>query len=284
MKTSFCTIAFRKSPYAIFDIMTIISNIGYDAIEVWGNHLTDVDIEQLSKFMTDNKMTISMISPYMNFTGSLDEMKASLRSAEKYIATAKKLGCSRIRVFTGVEGSADVTKAKMDQALRGLGELCNMDPTIDFALETHPKTLVDNADSTISLIEKVDMANLKVNLDIYHMWEVHQEPLTVLDRLFPFITHIHAKNANLPPELSANNHPLLHDQEASQEIVGVTYLDEGQMDYTSFIKKLLDRGYDGHFSIEWFGHGVEQAARHELDYIESFIESDQTLKQDISQR
>jgi len=284
IKTSFCSIAFRKSPYNIFDIMTIISNIGYDAIELWGNHLTDIDIDHLREFMTDNDMTISMISPYMDFTDSLDEMKASLIRAEKFVETATKLSCRRIRVFTGIVGSAEATVAQTDQAVRGLKELCEIDASIDFALETHPKTLVDNVDSTIALIEKVGMDNLKVNLDIYHMWEVHQETLTVLDRLFQFTTHIHAKNANLPPELSANNHPLLHDKQAAQDIVDVTYLNKGQLEYDSFIEKLLDLGYDGYFSIEWFGHGVEQAARHELEFVESFTGSDQTLKQEISQR
>ncbi len=284
MKTSFCSIAFRKSPYNIFDIMTIISNIGYDAIEIWGNHLFDIDIDHLREFMIDNDMTVSMISPYMDFTGSTDDLKTSLGTAEKFIEIAKTISCQRIRVFTGLIGSNDATEAQIDQACKGLKELCKMDSTIDFALETHPKTLVDNVDSTISLIEMVDAANLKVNLDIYHMWEVHQETSEVFDRLFPYTTHIHAKNANLPPELSANNHPLLHDKQASQEIVGVTYLNGGQMKYNDFIKKLLASGYDGYFSIEWFGHGVEQAARHEHEFIKSFKEYDQALKHEISQR
>ncbi|HEX21661.1 MAG TPA: sugar phosphate isomerase/epimerase, partial [Actinobacteria bacterium] len=47
MKISFCSIAFRKSPKTILEIIPIIADLGYDAIEIWGNHFNDIPLADI---------------------------------------------------------------------------------------------------------------------------------------------------------------------------------------------------------------------------------------------
>lgn len=284
MKISFCSIAFRKSPYNIIDIITIISHVGYDAIEIWGNHFGKIPLREIKDALADNNIAVSMISPYMDFTDSLEKWNESVSVAEAYSQISREIECDKIRVFTGIVGSREASKEQWSRAVKGLKKICAENPGVIFALETHPKTLVDNIESTVKLIEDVGADNLKVNLDIYHMWEVHKDPLDVLNRLYPHVCHIHAKNADLPPKFSVNNHPLLHDKKATQNIIGVTYLKDGRMEYGDFIEKLLHTGFSGYFSVEWFGHHAEKAARHEIDYVDGFLKGNTyTLKLDRSQ-
>ena len=268
MKTSFCSIAFRKSPKNIADIIPIIADLGYDAIEVWGNHFGDIPLSDIVDLTKDHGLAVSMLSPYMDFTAGKESYRRSLETADDFLAKATVLGAPNIRVFTGFVGSADATPTEWSEAVAGLSQLSRMaaGSGINFALETHPKTLVDTVESTKRLLIDTDAENLRLNLDIFHMWEVHKEPLWVLGQLRPFVSHVHAKNADLPPMVDSH-HPLLHDKQGLQNIVGVTYLEDGKMYYPDFLKALELSDYDGYVSIEWFGENVIDAAGHELEYL-----------------
>lgn len=268
MKISFCSIAFRKSPMNITSIIPIIAYLGYDAIEIWGNHLHNSSLDNVNLALKKHRLAVAMVSPYFDFTAGKEKWKESLRAGDKFLETAAAVGSPNIRVFTGVVGSGEATDEQWSAAVKGLKHICRLASSakINLALETHPKTLVDTVESTLRLINDVAEDNLRVNLDIYHLWEVHGDPLWVLDKLQPFVCHVHAKNADLPPSTNSH-HPLLHDKQASQEIYGITYLNAGKMPYFDFIRKLHRSRFNGYFSIEWFGDHVIDAARHELAYV-----------------
>lgn len=274
MKISFCSIAFRKSPKTILDIIPIIADLGYDAIEIWGHHFGDIPLADIKDTLEASNLRVAMVSPYMDFTGSKENRHQSLATAEDFLEKAIILGSPNIRVFTGVVGSADATVEQWRSAVKGLKNICALaaNTGINFALETHPKTLVDKVDSTLRLLDDVSADNLRINLDIYHMWESHKDVIWVLEKLAPFISHIHAKNADLPPSLNGNN-PLLHDRQASQDIYGVTTLADGAMSYPAFIKALQSSDFNGYFSLEWFGENEEQAAKSELKYLRNILRS-----------
>lgn len=272
MKTSFCSIAFRKSSKKITDIVPIIADLGYDAIEIWGNHFGDLPLNDVVGCLNDNSLAVSMISPYMDFTAGSEGCRRSLETADKFLAIANALDAPNIRVFTGVVGSADATAEQWSDTVAGLKQLSRSaaGSGITFSLETHPQTLVDTVESTTRLLEAVGADNVRINLDIFHLWEVHRKPLWVLDRLRPFVSHIHAKNADLPPAVDSH-HPLLHDKQGLQDIVGVTYLKDGKMPYPEFLSALKHGGYEGYVSIEWFGDNIIDAARHELGYLRDVV-------------
>ncbi|MFQ5574874.1 MAG: sugar phosphate isomerase/epimerase family protein [Terriglobia bacterium] len=276
MRVSFCTIAFRHDTRLFPQIVNDVASLGYDGIEIWGGHLEvgQAELDTFGEVLDAAGVDVAMVSPYFDFTGGPAAWDRSLQEGRRYIEVATALGAPLIRVFTGTIGSDRAAVDDWSACAHGLSELCRAAEHrgISLALETHPSTLVDTVDSTLRLIETVNRPNLRVNLDIYHLWEVHQDAVSVLDALGPHVSHVHAKNAHYTREIKGRSpHPFVHDQKAGQDFKGITSLEEGEMDYGPFIKGLARDGFEGFVSIEWFGEDVERAAERELAYVRAQV-------------
>ena len=274
MRISFCSIAFRKLDLPLVAIIPRLAKIGYDGIEIWGNDLggTEDDIEEVAACLAENNMATPMISPYFNITGDSTEWNSTLSAAKTFFDYAVIFKAPLVRVFTGFLGSAEINKEVFDEAAKRLTQLCEIAErkNLSLALETHPKTLVDNIPSINNLLAAVDKPNLVLNLDIYHMWEIHQEPVWIWEQLKSRVRHIHAKNALIPPS-NGDDYPLFHDKQGLGEIGGITFLERGNMDYKPFLDALHRDGYNGWISVEWFGSDPFVAAEHEFHWLSELI-------------
>lgn len=288
MKFSFCSIAFRNQKVTLLEIVTLIAETGYDGIELWANHVNNkTNLETLKNVLKQNNLSVPMLAPYFDFTSGTDKWQQSIKTAEHFAELASFLNVPLIRAFTGIVGSAEATESQKRDCIKGLRQICQIAEKkgIIIALETHPSTLVDNIDSTLWLIENVGSENLKVNLDIYHMFEVYKDPIMVLDALFSHIVHVHAKNALFEPEQREQaKHPLLHDPQPKADFVGVESLASGEMDYAPFIQALANKNYNGYISVEWFGSNPMEAAPLELDYLNSIMLKDSKSAAEPSQQ
>ncbi len=266
MKISLCSIGFRRTAQTLSEIIPIVAAIGFDGIEIWGEHFAGTDPREIAALLSDSNLEASMISPYFDLTGTAAAREKSVSDADGFIAYAEAIDAPRIRVFTGVVGSLQADREQFDACAKALREVCDKAASsgVTMAPETHPKTLVDTVPGSLALLEAVDRPNLKLNLDIYHLWEIHFDPVAVLEWLFEHTAHVHAKNAKIPPN---SHYPLLHDQQASQDIIGVTPMAEGNMPYTGFLRSLKNKDFKGYVSVEWFGPDVEKTAASELAYL-----------------
>ncbi len=266
MKISLCSIGFRRTAKPLSDVIPIVADLGYDGIEIWGEHFQNTKPREVAAMLADAGLEASMISPYFDFTGTAAAREKSIADADGFIEYAAAINAPLIRVFTGVVGSLEASREQFDACAASLREVCDKAAAsgVGMALETHPKTLVDTVPGSLALLEAVDRPNLKLNLDIYHLWEIHFDPVAVLEWLFEHISHVHAKNAKIPPN---SHYPLLHDQQASQDIIGVTPMADGNMPYAGFLKSLNNKGFKGYVSVEWFGPDVEKTAAGELAYL-----------------
>jgi len=94
-------------------------------------------------------------------------------------------------------GSREATRRQWQRCIYALKTITNCAGKrgILFALETHPGQLMDNTSSTLRLIRKVGASNLKVILDIWHLFnEGGEDPLKATLALLPYVVHVHAKN------------------------------------------------------------------------------------------
>jgi 3-dehydroshikimate dehydratase len=275
MKISFCSIAFRKTAEPLTNIIPMVCEVGYDGIEIWGNHLASdgTDLPLIREALERHRLAVPMISPYFNVTGGESDWDRSRESARACLDYAVALKVPLIRTFTGFIGSEEADPDLWAAAAKRLALLCDMaaEANVALALETHPKTLVDTVPAIKRLLGAVDRPNLRLNLDIYHLWERHGDPLWVWSELKPYVRHIHAKNALIPPD--DGDYPLFHDKQGLQEIIEVTYLADGNMDYRPFLARLRNEEFGGWISIEWFGRDPLGAARHELDWLRSEMAS-----------
>lgn len=276
MKLSFCSIAFRQTKETLYGIIPVLAEIGYDGIEIWANHLGEnrSDLRDLGFFLEKYGLSVPMISPYFNITGNQAEWEATQASATKFYEYAQVLKAPFIRVFTGFLGSDEVDRKLWATAVKRLSLLCDLaaDCDLSLALETHPKTLVDNVPSTLRLLADVGRQNLFLNLDIYHMWEQHEDPVWIWNQLKPHVRHVHAKNAVIERR-SPEEYPLFHDKQGLQEIQEVTFLEDGTMDYKPFLATLISNDFEDFISVEWFGSDPVEAAKHELTWLTRFTQN-----------
>lgn len=274
MYKSLCSVAFRNEDLLINKIIDYTAKIGYESIEIWSKHIkSDYEIELAKEGISQNKINVSMVSPYFDFTGDEEYLIKSYNKAVRYIDIADELKSPFIRVFTGTISSDEISEKKYSQCVKILQELADIakEKGVGFAVETHPRTLVDTTIAAKKFINDVGKDNVGLNLDIFHLWEVDGDVIKILDMLFENVFHIHAKNAN---HIIAkdNESPLFyHEKKASQDFSGVTYLNEGEMKYDDFINRLLELNYKHAFSIEWFGEEPIKAANHELKYLKKYF-------------
>ncbi len=258
MKISLCSISFREEP--IEEIISQTAKLGYKGIEIFGEHLRKYlaaggELASLRELAAGYGLSIPVISPYFNFTGSDEEYRRSFELAKEFIGYAVRLGCPVIRTFVSNVGSARATPRQWKRCISVLREICGIAAQKDiiFALETHPGQLMDSTEMTLRLLREVDASNLKVLLDIWHLFnEGGDDPLGALEKLFPYVVHIHAKN-----------------MVRSKEGAKVVSLSKGDMDYDLFFRRLREKDYKGFISIEWFGDKPWEAAEHEINYLSS---------------
>lgn len=284
MKISFCSIAFRHRPLWLRDIIFIISEIGYDGIEIWGEHLKGYEtaLERLRKTLIHCNIEVSMLSPYFDFTGTYKKWWKSIEEGKKFIHFAKELNCSLIRCFTGKVPSEFATEKQFKSAVEGIRYLAKIakEENITLAIETHPNTLADTVKSTLKLIETINMENVKVNLDFYNLWEIERvDPLVALDQLFDHTVNIHAKNACIQ---GGRISPFHYVMDKKRRLTQIRYLkDGGDLDYDKIIYKLLEKGYKYYFAVETFEterHPI-RVAKDELFYLRNLINK---IKTEIS--
>lgn len=279
MKTSFCTIAYRNQRASLKDIIFKVSDCGYDAVEIWGHHISKASsLWDIKYALAITGIGVSVVSPYFNFTGNAGEWKKGIARAEYFIECASELGASAIRCFTGRIGSGAATAEQWRDCITGMRAIADMAGRkgVSVLIETHPDTLADTTASTLRLIKGIARENAGIIYDFYNMWET--EPDSLHDSfltLFPYVRHVHLKNAITGRE---KNSPfsLVHTKEP--DLSSISYLEEGDVDYHEFLELLRNKQYEGYVSIEWFGHDVDAAALHEYEYLRNNMRSTNAIK------
>lgn len=256
MKLSFCTISFRHRPMKLEDIIFIIGELGYDSVEIWGEHIKGYETSclKLHNLAKHKGLEVSMISPYFDFTSSSKEWNRSVINADKYIKIADALNCSYIRCFTGNVPSDLATEEQWDSCVRGIRKITQKirgkGLDIKLAIENHINTLADTPEAIERLLEEVDDENVGLALDFYNMWEINKmSPLELLDRFYSSTVHIHAKNAVLS---EGNICSFRYVMDEDRELPAIRTLDAGDLDYEEIFAELQRRNYSNHVSIECF--------------------------------
>lgn len=254
IKISFCTIAFRHRPMLLEDILFIISELGYDGVEIWSKHLEkyEASLDKIKNILKWQNLEVNMISPYFDFTRSYKKWYESIENAKKYICIAKELGCPLIRCFTGKVPSEFATEKQWNGCVEGIKYISRVAKKegITIAIETHPSTLADTISSTLKLIEKINEENVKINLDFYNLYEVdNTDPLTAIEKLYPYVVNIHAKNAVLS---EGRISPFRYVLGKNHMLKNIRYLSCGDLNYNLVLEELVKRGYNGYISIECF--------------------------------
>jgi sugar phosphate isomerase/epimerase len=261
VKISLCSIGGREAP--LEEAAALASRLNYEGIELYEPHVDRYlqeggTIGQLATLLADvHRLTPTVVSSYAKFLGGAEEFRSCLERFEnRLLPWATSLGQTPvpIRVFSDWIGSKEVTEAQRKAMAGGLRELAEL--AVPFGvvllLETHQQQPTDTTDATLRLLEDVGMDNVRINLDVFNLFQIGVEPLRTLEKLYPFTSNIHLKNGLLTGDGKAEYGKLLG---------------EGDMEFVPFLRALNTLGYDGWMGVEWFGPEFAEAAALEIDWL-----------------
>ena len=255
MKVSFCSIAYRHhDDLRLEQVAEAISSHGYDALEVWGNHLQAEGLAAVKALLARYGWPVPMISPYFDFTGTRAAWEQSINVAREFVDYAAALNCPLVRAFTGHVPSAEATPAQWHACAEGLRAVCDLAKPagIRIALETHPGQLLDTWPAVLRLLEATQRDNLGVN---YQPGTFPPDAdMEAIAHLGPHILHVHYNNPS----------PLTRRTTRGYEAAGFP-------NWVRIIEALAQRGYPGYLSVEELPEPIERWAAIELAYLRGLL-------------
>ncbi len=256
MKISFCTIAFQKNKWGkdraveipLADVLPIIARAGYDGVEVWYPHVSDLSpVQELAiRGQLDALgLSVPMLSSYYDFTASEESAQKSVIQAREVLERAIRLKARALRIFTGGTGSASATPQQWDRAISSLQEIADLAAPsgILLACETHRANLMDCVVSSRELVRRVGRPNVGL---ILQPSTFKQDYLAACEALAPHTFHVHATN--------------------SRDGKGCALAD-GEMDWGRIIALLARHRFGGFVSIEWMGEDPAAMADREAAFL-----------------
>ncbi|XP_068239293.1 putative hydroxypyruvate isomerase isoform X2 [Palaemon carinicauda] len=172
------------------------------------------------------------------------------QSLEKSIAYAKALNCHKIHIMSG-KTSHDHDEAShlatfesnlrhavnrlVTEGIIGLIEPINPVSTPGYFLNNYP--------TAVTLIEKINSPNLRLQLDVFHMQMITGNVSNNIQMLMPLTGHIQVAQA-----------PHRHEPSCP-----------GELDYVYVFRKLRETGYDGYVGAEYKPSTISENS---LDWID----------------
>ena len=214
---------------------------GFEGIELWPDMLARFGADRWAAALGAHGLRCFQLCPYFDFVHGPDAIKASWRKLEECRQAAQLLGCPRVRVFTGppwgegVVGAQEATAAQWAEAIRCLREFCDAAPELEFCLECHAGSLMEDSVSALRLLTGVARENLTTNLQLplrNEDWRVSLESLAT------YTTHLHG-----------------HNWTRGLGEGDLTFLAEGAFDWRPVLRHLLAHGRSVCLSLEHINHG-----------------------------
>lgn len=239
-----------------------VSRLGYDGVELALKNASEVDPQLLSKWLAETNMEVSCISTGqvfadlgLMFTDSDSKKRTQVRDVFKDIidlATdfGQIVNIGRVRGQIGQQ-KREVAEQLFIEMARQLA-LYAAGKNVTLVLEPVNRYEIDFINSVeegVELMKKVNMANMKLMPDVFHM---NIEDRTIggeLAKYIDYIVYIHIADSNrLAPG-------------------------QGHSDFQDIFAKLKQSGYDGWVSVEILPKpDPDTAARQAVEYIRPLIE------------
>jgi sugar phosphate isomerase/epimerase len=237
---------------------------GIGAIGVWRQKLSDFGEEKGCELLEEAGLEVSSVLWAGGFTGSDGRSyRESVLDAQDAIRIAGRLGAECLLVYTGARAGHTHNHAR--RLFRGaIKDLLPFTGEFGVKLAIEPMhegcasdwTFLTSLDETLSLLDELDDAALKLAFDTYHF--AHDRAiLEKLPELAPRIGVVHLGDAKAPPTGEQNR----------------CRLGEGQLALAEIVSVLQRSDYDGYFEVELMGEEIEVS-----DYADLISHSKQTVE------
>src|SRR5699024_7525171 len=233
-----------------WDLDTIITKAvecGYDGVDFRALHV-EMDIYNRPEFSTDVEETVQKFteagievtcfsSSVRLFTRSEEELEKFLEEIRQYTVLCQKFNTPYIRVFGGHIG--DVSR---EEALDIVEK--NVKKMLPIVEEGHVKLLLETHDDwtrcedVIAVLDRANSDSLEALWDVHHPYRlVQEEPERTWETLGERIKYTHWKDSYLTDEVDRGYKLCL--------------LGEGDIPLERMAHMLMDKGYQGYYTLEW---------------------------------
>lgn len=255
MKTrwSFSTNAFRG--YSLAQALIAISECGYSGVEIMADrpHAYPEDLNprrrrEIKELVADQGLEIANINAFM-LTAIESFHRPSwiepdpayrfkrVEYTERCIELAAELGAKTLSTEPGGLQSQYHDKAQaMSMFREGIEEIVPalQDWGITLLIEPEPDLLLETTEDYLLFMENIPWPEVRLNLDVGHLFCVGEDPVQSISRLAPHIGHVH-----------------LEDIPADRRHIH-TQLGDGAMDIPAILAALRETGYDGWITVELY--------------------------------
>jgi 3-dehydroshikimate dehydratase len=238
-----CSVAFRHSSPTASELSGYIRQHGFDGIEIWAPHAREMADDWAA---LPERPDVAMLSGYLPL-GTIDFYPSAAR---ELVDLTSRWQAPKLRLFAGQMGWDQASVADRAAIIRDLRLVADMaqDQGLQIAIETHPGTLADSLTATCDLMQMLNHRAIGLNFDVLHVWEGGTDPVDALDRLAPYLCHVHLKNVTTRDRLTVFAPGNVHDADGDR--TGMCRLFDGVLDYNRILPALPQR-LD--MSLEWFG-------------------------------
>ena len=223
-----------------------VKEIGYDYIELSGNEIMSLSDEQFYDFADRKKRLDFRVEGFNAYCNAKTPMVGDLFCEKTVQAYAAKI-CERGAVlgfrFLDIGAPAarmlpdGYNRVKADNQCKKFLEITakeaqkhNIEVLFE-ALHNQCCNYLHYSKEALKLVQEVNMDNLKINLDFYHM-EIMQENFEDAIPIMPYVRHLHYNH--ISPGKLDREYIIPEDKPVLQQI-----------------KRIIDAGsYDGTFSVE----------------------------------
>ncbi|MFD0588997.1 sugar phosphate isomerase/epimerase family protein [Paenibacillus sp. GCM10027627] len=270
MKYSLCTISFRHQLISFSGLVRFMKQKSFDGIEMWGVHAEGLyqnersSTERQLSEMKEDGMAVAMLSDYLAIDSDA-AFRESVHKCDRLIRLADWLGTRRIRTFAGNLGSLDVSESQRAAYTERLRKLCDQCAAhgMQLVVETHPATLADNLESTLTLLSDIGQDRLRLNFDVLHAWEFGGDLLHTYHVLEPWVEHFHFKNIDSASRVHLFQPANIYSASGNRE--GMVPLHAGFLDYGMLLEHM--NGMDCYASLEWFGPNPMQVLSGDIEWL-----------------
>lgn len=218
-----------------------------DIRKIYGHstrRLTDADVDQMKADCDKYEMPVGTICSAYGKCLAQDMLgEEQMGYLNKDIGTAKKLNAKIVRIFAGFyKGAAD----EEDIAAKNMETVVKIaeDNDIILALEHEPVTLTRRAAFTRRLIDEANSEKLKILYEPTNLFLAGDDVLAGWDLLKDYSIGVHVKDG----------YPVDRKKWADGGLVSEGWewetLGDGETPWDELIKKIVDSGYKGTYSIE----------------------------------
>jgi sugar phosphate isomerase/epimerase len=266
--------------------------LGFDAValvakrpHVSPHDYSQADRRKLKQRIAELDLELAYLAGYTDFTAGVD--KPGIPHTEiqalyvgEVARLARDLGTDMVRIFTGYERPGIPFDKQYGLVVEGLKmagrEAARYDVTL--AVQNHHDIGLHH-DAMLWLLEEVNMPNVKAGWDAWAPTLAGLDPQEIRQsilKLKPYIVNTIAAQYIRQPRYRYEN--TLTNYIRQEDVLRAVPMQEGIIDYHSFINTLKEIGYRGYITYEMCevlrgggaGENLDRTARDFLDFVKQF--------------